>query len=842
MHHLNLKDIEKQLKTSLKNGLGEEEAKKRLSIYGKNIVKGEKRRTLIEIIKDQFKNTILWMLVIAGIISLAIGEELEGIAIFFAVFLSVGFGSYLEYKADESLEKLKKLTEKKALVVRDGKIKIIEAENLVVGDVIIIQPGAYIGADAIIIEGNNLRVDESHLTGESIAVAKRKGITDKDSPLAERFNVVFAGSYAISGEGKAVVIATGKDTELGKIAKGLSEIEEEKTPLMKNLDDLGKKISAVSLVLVLIVFLIGYFEGRGFYEMFIYGITLAVAAVPEGLTAVLTIMLTLSVIYMARNNALVKKITSVEAIGNIDILAVDKTGTLTEGKLALSIVYENNKVYSIGEYKIGKTIEYSAIANLAKKEKKGFVGDDIDVAIMRAYQELGGKNIKENYEVKKVYPFDSEKKYMRAVIVEKGGEKEIMKGAYEIIASMCNYYFYNGKEVKLSKEEKEKLLKEGDKLAMRGFRVIAVSYKKGKKIVFVGFLGFIDKEKPKVKETIEELKKGGIKTIMLTGDNIKTAKAIAERVGIEGKAVEWKELEKLDDKKLYSKLKSIGVIARSTPESKLRIVEVMAKRKHIIAVTGDGINDALALKKAHVGVVMGKRGTEVSKEVADLILLDDNFYTLVKAIKHGRNLIKNILSFIKFQFTANASALIITLSSLITNISFPLTPLQLLWINIIMDGPPALSLGFEKPHKKIMEEKPRKGKTLIGKRMALNILSSAIYISVLVLYVFITNLGNVEKALAMSFNLFVFFQLFNTFNSRSFREPFYRDLGKNRVLLGVVFIMAVLQIAINYLPITRDILNGYSLSLKEWSEIIILSLTILLFEEAKKKTGLFNKP
>ncbi len=832
MYYLDLNTALKELKVDPKKGLSEDEVRKRREEYGLNILKTQKKRTLLHIILEQFENTILWLLLLASLISFLLGEELEAIAIFIAVAISIGFSTFLEVKADSSLEKLKEMTRKKVLVLRGGKIKEVFVEELVPGDVLILQSGGFVGGDAIVIESHNLHSDESHLTGESYPVGKRPGRVKRNTPLAERFNVVFAGSYIVKGEGKAVVFAIGENTELGKIAKGLEEIKEEKTPLMKNLNKIGEGISILSLLLVLTVFIIGYFQKREIYEIFLYSITLAVAAVPEGLAAVLTIMLTLSVIYMAKNNALVKKVSSVETIGNIDLLGVDKTGTITEGKLGLIFIFSKGKLFSIGDYKLDETLEYAVLSSSAKKEGENIIGDDIDVAIVRAFEELGGKKKRKKG---KLIPFDPSKKY--SLFLDEEGVV-FKKGAYEIIWESSTHVM-EGKEVK-----KEKALKDwkgvADSLASRGYRVIAVSKKRGKKETLIGFLAFSDKEKENVEEAIKQLKRAGIKVIMLTGDNKKTAKAVATRVGIEGKVYEWKELENLGEEELYEKIKDAGVIARSTPESKLKIVEVAIAKGHIISVTGDGVNDALALKKAHVGVVMGG-GSDVSKEVGDLILLDNNFYTLVKAIKYGRNLINNIINFIRFQFTANLSAIILTLLALIAKAPFPLTPLQLLWINIIMDGPPGLSLGFEKPKREVMESPPRKGKHLLTKPIILNIVASSLYIANLVFYVFMIYNYDLEKAVALSFNTFVFFQLFNALNSRSLKSPFYEGLTKNKWLIITIIVMALIQISINYLPITQEILNTKPLSPNEWIEVFLLSSSILIFEEAKKKISYLTK-
>ena len=815
-------------------GLSSEEAERRLKKYGKNILVEEKEKSVWDIIEDQFRNAILWLLLLAAVISMSIGEYLEAIGIFVAIVISVGFGAYLEYKADRSMRKLKKLLGKKVLVIRDGKPKLIPAEEVVVGDLVVLESGAFIPADGEVIEAKNFYVDESTLTGESLPTKKMPGKV-KAKALAERFNYLFAGTYVVRGEGKMIVKATGKETVFGKLSRKLEELEETKTPLMKNLDEIAKGISFISLSLIVVLFVIGYLQGRKLIDLFIYSVTLAVAAVPEGLAAVITILLTLSIMEMVKKHALVKKLSSVEALGNMDVIALDKTGTITEGRLKLAFVYVYNKIDRLSDCKCRKLLETAALATSVRKAKGGYVGDDIDVAIAEALSYIGKEIEKVKKNIVKFEPFTPERKYAKAIL--RG--REIIKGAPEILLAKATHV-EGERLIPINKAEKE-VKKAMNYLTGKGYRVIAVLEKRGKKIIFRGFLAFSDVEKREARHVIERLKEAGIKPIMLTGDNLKTAISIAKRVGIasrDGEGIEWYKIEDIGREELYALLRVKSVIARSTPESKLRVVEVLIDHNHIVGVTGDGINDALALKKAHVGIVMGKKGSDVSKEVADLILLDDNISTILKAIAQGRTVIRNIINFIKFQFTANASALLLSVYAFVANLRLPLSPLQLLWINLVMDGPPALSLGFEPPSKEVLSEKPRRGKPLLSMPLIGSITISALYISIMVFLLFLRE-PTYEKALAVSFNAFVFFQLFNTLNCRSHKQPFYKGLSKNPLMIITLITMAVIQISINYIPPLAELFNTQPLSSEDWATVFILSSTILLVEEIKKSMKAF---
>ncbi len=678
-------------------GLSSAEAEERLKKYGLNEFSKHEKRSFYTIVLGQLKNPLLVLLLLAAGVSFLIGQELESYAIVIAVFLSIAFGSYLEFKADKSLEELRKYSQIKSIVIRDGKNQLIDARFIVPGDIVIVEAGSIIPSDGIIIESNEFSVDESVLTGESKAVHKKDG--DK----------VFAGTVVLSGYAKFKTMNTGFNTEFGKIAKSLSTIQEGESELKKKVAELSRKVSLISITVIVVLLAVGILRGLGIVELFVFSVTLAVAAVPEGLLTVLTIILALGVKEMAKHNALVRKLSAIDGLGMIDVIATDKTGTITQGKLKLV------------EYSSKKVLELASYCTLTKKTEEGWVGDEVDVAIMEEAEKYG---IKRCVKIKKVIPFHPERKFM-SVICEKG---EITKGAPEVVLKKIK--FYKGKRI--TSYLKRKINEELENLTSKGLRVLALALNNS----FEGFLGFEDPLKEGVKETVEKAYKSGIDIYMITGDNIKTALAIAKKAGIKGDGEVWKNLEKLSDVELFERLKSVKIIGRAPPLSKLRIVEVLQNHGKKVAVTGDGVNDAPALKKATVGIAMGKKGTEVSKQVADVVLLDDNFYTMVKAIRYGRNLIKNIINFIRFQFTANVSALILTISSLIAGISFPLTPLQLLWINIIMDGPPALSLGFEKPNKEIMEEKPRKGKGLFSKPLIMNITINSFYIGIIVFSLF----------------------------------------------------------------------------------------------------------
>jgi Ca2+-transporting ATPase len=828
------KELENALNTNIKRGLTEQEAKKRLEVHGKNIIEEGRKRTIIDILVAQFRNFILWLLIIAVLISLYINKYEEAIAISVAIILSVIFGAYLEYKADKSIEELSKFLEEKTLVLRDGEIKLVESSMIVPGDIIFLSAGQKVPADCYIVEANDLEVNEATLTGESTSVKKKPGKMKKPAPIYELKNILFANSHIIKGNAKAIVVETGKKTEIGKIAEKLKIIKSEEIGLYKDLEELSKNLSLQGFLIIIIILLIGLYRGIDFPLLLVFALTLAVAVVPEGLTTILTIILGINVKRMAENNALVRRLVSIENLGRIEVVAVDKTGTLTKGQMSLVSIYYNGRFYDVLNKEdindIKEVVKKAYDATDVKITKNEIIGDEIDKAIAELAISL---NIKKDKAID-IEPFSSEKKYMSVTLKNK---EKIIKGAVEVVMKKSDYIFIDNQVKVLDEKIKEKVIETVHEVEKKGRKSIALAIRKDKKTILYSILFFIDPPKEGAKETVKWLKENGIKVIMLTGDNVKTAEAIANEIGIEGKAILWSDIEDLDDEELAEILERYNIIARSLPIAKLRIVEVLSK-KYKICTIGDGVNDALALKKSHVSVVMGKNGATVSKEIADIVLVDDNIFTLTKAINFGKNTIENINNFLRFQLTANNAAIYLILLNFIFGMSnlLILLPLHVLWINLIIDGPPALAQGFE------LKEIKRKNIKILDNNTKAVISLDALFIAIVCFFVFIFTYNNYgyEKALTYVFTLFVFFQCFNALNARSLSEPFYANIYRNKYLLAAIIVAFLLQIMIINNATARQIFSINYISFEELIFLLLLSFSVIIFEELRKMTKIFT--
>lgn len=844
-HSKSTEETMSELKSGV-DGLDEVEATRRLKEYGYNEFGKGKKRTLVGLFISQFNNHLLILLIIAAVVAYLVGHKADALAIGIVVVLNVIFGVALEYGADRSMEELKKLTETKALVIRGGKKDLIDSRLLVPGDVIFLEEGMKVPADARLLEEHGLEVNEAPLTGESMPVKKNVGKVVLETPLAERSSMLFSGTFIVSGTAIAIVVATGTKTEMGSIERSLAEVSEEKTTLEKSLEKLGKIITIAAFVIVGLLFALGVWFGKyGMEDLFIYSVSVVVAAVPEGMLTILTLILAIGVKNMAKERAIVRKIQAVETLGNITFIATDKTGTITEGKMALVKVYDG-KMKDFAELSgTEKILSYSYLCNSAHLTEEGVVGNETDRAFLIAgiAKGVNVRHFKQITKEIKFNPFDYVKKGMSG-IYEIGKEKVvIVKGAPESVLDMCSQFEGRGKlDVKTKKEVLENL----HALAREGMRVIGMAYGKpdrkgnvpNKGLTFLGLLALHDPIRREAKQTIEICKKAGIRVIMITGDNLATAQKIGHEIGLgEGKQVAlWSELEKMDDSELDKALKNISVVARATPAAKLRIVERLVKQNEIVAMTGDGINDAPALKKAHVGVVLGRTGTAVSKEVADVVLTDDNFATLEKAVEYGRGIKDNIIKFLKFQITTN-TALVFLSISYVFGIKL-LEPIHILWINLIIDGPPALTLGIEKPRPEIMMEKPKKGTALIGPGFIMDVINMAAYMAVIsmLLYAYY-NATEPEKAITVVFTALVFMQLANVFNSRSYTEHFYTGIMENKWM-----VLALLATSLVQLLIVTDIgfegiktmFKTVTLSAPDFIIILVVFISVLVVGEAKK--------
>ncbi|NPA22207.1 MAG: cation-transporting P-type ATPase, partial [Candidatus Micrarchaeota archaeon] len=700
MYWKSLEEVLKELGSSLE-GLDEEEAKRRLQQYGPNEIESKKSPSFWDAVISQFENFVLWLLVLAAGLSFYLGKMAEGFVITLAVMLSVLFGAYLEYKADKALEAISQMVKEKTLVIRKGKRYTVDSRELVPGDIVELFPGQKVPADIYLIEANNLQVDESVLTGESIPIDKKPGPVPLDTPLYERKNMLYAGTFVVNGWGKGVVVATGKQTEMGKIAQKLELIEREQSQLKKDLEEFGKLLSAIVLVLAFFLFLIGYTQGYAWDDLILTTLTLIVAGVPEGFLTIFVLIFAFAVMELAKKAVLVRKMASLEGLASMDTLVTDKTGTITEGKLHLEHILGDRD----------KVLEKALLASNVQPTQEGYEGDDLEVAIAKKAEELWGRErvVKILKRKRKVIPFSPEKKYAEARI----GKKIIRKGAPDYLLEDDSFL---------------------DKWYQQGYRIIVV-VENGK---YIGALLFRDPPKKDVKEAIRELYSLNIDIFLLTGDNKKTAKAIAEEVGIKGKAEDFAKATTPD----------VRIFARATPMDKYSLVTRLKQEGRIVGTIGDGVNDALALKNSHVAITMGKRGAELTKQIADVVIMNDKFSCLVEAIEKGRNTIEKLSKFVKFQISTNISLLLHSFMAFLLQIPH-FTPIQILFVNILMDGPPGLALAFEKD-----ERIKRQRYSFFDKRDLSLTLATAISMSGITLY-----LSSISPSLA--FNTFVMMQISN---------------------------------------------------------------------------------
>ncbi len=852
-----IEEVFKELKTS-EAGLSEEEAKKRLKQYGPNeIAKGE-AISKFRIFTRQFKSAVIVILVVAALISALLSRFIDASIIVAILVLNAVFGFAQEYKAEKTIAALRKLAAPKAVVIRDGKKKIIPASEIVPGDIIVLEAGNYVPADARIIECFSLKLDESLLTGESTAVEKSVEKLNKELPISEQKNMIFASTTCIYGKGKAVVVATGMNTEVGKIAKFVKEEKETKTPLVKKVDELGRFLAVGVVIIAAIIFLIGYLMSKELIDTFLVAISLAVAAIPEGLPAVLTITLALGVQIMAKKNALVRKLPAVETLGSTDVIAADKTGTMTKNEMTVKQIFANNKIFDVtgeGYETTGKFLVnnkpakieelkplFQIAVNCNDADLVALEGDPTELALLVMAQK-SGMEIKRYPRIHEI-PFSSEQRYMATLHKINNREVYFVKGAPEKILDMCSYINIEGRTRWLSGKEKRKISEIASSMASRALRVLAFAYSKSPKLenlVFVGLVGMIDPPRPEVKDAIKLCKQAGIRVIMLTGDHKETAKAIAKQLNITGKLITGEKLEDLSKKEFEKLVEEINIYARITPEQKLKIVNALKSKGHIVAVTGDGVNDAPALKKADIGVAVGS-GTDVAKEASDMILEDNNFATIVQAVKQGRRIFENIKKFVGYLFSCNLGEVLTIFIATLLGAPLILLPVQILWINLITDGLPALALGLEPTAADVMSKKPRSKKEPILKKQGIySAILSAILMAAGTLFVYGVYAAkfSVPYGRTVGFLTLIFFQLFNALNYKSEKSLFKIKITDNKVLLYTVILSFFLQILIVYL--VGFYFHVVKIRFIDWIVCFAVASTIMILFEAKKNLSKIKK-
>lgn len=857
-----LNELEKEYGSNMQCGLTNDQVMKNREQFGKNLLEEKKKTPMIVKFFLEFKDPLILILIAAAIISVIVDphEWIESVIIMVVVLINAILGLYQENKAEKSLEALKKMSSSSCKVIRNSAIQTIATEELVVGDIILVEAGDSIPADARIIECSNLKVEEAALTGESISVDKNSDyIEAEDISLGDKKNCLFSSTYVTNGKAKAIVTNVGMSTEIGKIASMLSEQKDELTPLQHKLNKVGNVIGVMALSICIIVFILEMitlsWDWSNFSEAFITAVALAVAAIPEGLATVVTIVLSIGVTKMSKRNAIVKKLPAVETLGSCNVICSDKTGTLTQNKMTVTKLYINEiKDLTSLTKEEKQMITYFAICcDAAIEEKNGKfirIGDPTELALLDINM-VHGEDLK-NFNRLLDLPFDSDRKLMTTVIKVKDKFVAITKGAPDKVISLTIN----------NQQEKDNALKANTQMANNALRVLALATKTFDKMPvaedlefdmnFVGLVGMIDPARPEVKDAIQIATKAGIKTVMITGDHIVTASAIAKELGIlkEGdKAITSQELDLLSDEYLAEHIQEFSVFARVAPKDKVRIVEAWQKQDAICAMTGDGVNDAPALKKAEIGCAMGITGTDVSKEAADMILTDDNFSTIVSAVKQGRGIYDNIRKCVKYLLSSNIGEVItIFIASLltafgVTNLGTPLLAMHLLWINLITDSLPAFGIGMEEPEDNIMDGKPRsKNEGFFANGYAWKICVEGLIIGALTLLSYIIGrqtshaLGQTMAFLTLSST-----QLFHAYNVKSHHSVFNPKSYKNKFMNFAFILGFTLQIFVIYCPGIKDLFEFAPLPFSHFAICIGLSLVIVLVMEISKLMNRIKK-
>jgi len=854
------------LKVDPKMGLSEEEVITRREKYGSNELEGKKSITLFQRFINQFKNFMVIILLVAAIVSGALGEYKDTIIIAAIVLLNAILGLVQENKAEESLKALKDMSKPTAKILRNGNILEINSGEIVPGDILILEAGDYIAADGILIESASLKVEESALTGESVPVDKDLEIPQgKDIPIGDRKNMVYSTSLVTNGRGKVIVTETGMDTEIGKIAKMIESQEDLETPLQKKLDQLGKYLGIIALAVCGVIFLVGYFQGRGVFEMFMLAVSLAVAAIPEGLPAIVTIVLSLGVQRMIKKNAIIRKLPAVETLGTASVICSDKTGTLTQNKMTVTKVYTYNKLIDSKDVNIeDKDEELAVMTGLMCNDssieeddgEKKAIGDPTEIALIVLGRDKGlyRKKLEEKMPRVEEVPFDSDRKMMSTIHKTGNNYRVFTKGAIDIILDRCKGILIDGEVKDITEEHKHKIIEENENMASNALRVLGLAYKDIEKIpdrinsesvendlVFVGMSGMIDPPREEVKVSVEQCRRAGIKPVMITGDYKITAIAIAKELGIleeDSEAIEGKEIEKLSDSELAANVDKYSVYARVSPEHKVKIVKAWQSHKKVVAMTGDGVNDAPALKRANIGCAMGITGTDVSKEAADMVLTDDNFSTIVSAVEEGRSIFDNIKKSIHYLLSCNVGEIIALFVALVIGMPTPLLPIHILWVNLITDSFPALALGVDPPEPGIMDRKPRASdESIFAGGLGVSIFVKGFVIgAVTIIAFYLGKEVNIETGRTMALVTLAVSQFANSLTIRSMDKSMFKvGVFSNKYLIGAIALSATLLLSVVFIPPLRDIFELSSLDGVHWIYVGVLSLLPMTISEIFKK-------
>jgi Ca2+-transporting ATPase len=870
-------------------GLPWEEAWKRQGEAGRNELTEGHRVSPITLLLNQFKDFMVLVLLGATLISGLLGEYLDAITIVVIIVMNGILGFTQEFRAERSLRALKELSAPNANVWREGAVHQIPARDLVPGDIILLESGDRIPADVRFLETNGVYIEESALTGESVAVSKQTGAIAQDEvPLGDQRNLGFMGTMVSRGTAKAIVVRIGMNTEMGKIADLIQNTESMETPLQHRLEQLGKILIIVAIALTVLVVVAGIMHGQQPYAMFLAGVSLAVAAIPEGLPAIVTIALALGVQRMIKRKAIVRKLPSVETLGCASVICSDKTGTLTQNKMTVTHLWVGGDVLEVtgdgytpvGDIQIGgqsadllknpslsRLLHVSVLCNNATlyeekqelKRKKGkdakenvvsvwnIKGDPTEGAlvVLSAKSGITQESLSDKYKRIAEFPFDSERKRMSVLVTSENGRMACTKGAPDVLLQHCSYILWDGKVIPFTSTLKQKVMAANEGMARSALRVLGIAYKELKStdryddyetvetgLIFIGLTGMIDPPRKEVREAISKCRKAGIKTVMITGDHQTTAEAIAKQLGMiqgSGVSLSGQQLASMSDEDLEAKVNDTYVYARVSPEHKLRIVKALQRKGHVVAMTGDGVNDAPAIKAADIGIAMGITGTDVSKEASSLILSDDNFSTIVAAIEEGRGIYENIRKFIRYLLASNVGEIMTMFIAMMAGLPLPLVPIQILWVNLVTDGLPAMALGVDQAEKDLMQHKPRSAKeNIFARRLGWKIISRGILIGICTLAAFWlvlradpSDAATLLKAQSVAFATLVMAQLIHVFDCRSSRSIFHRNPLQNRYLVLAVLSSLILMLAVMYVDTLQPIFKTVPLGWKDWILVLI---------------------
>lgn len=879
-----LNEIIKKHETDAKRGLSSSEAAARLEKYGPNAIESSNKKSLAKKIIEQIVDPMVILLIIAAIVSAFTGDVVECVIIIAIVVINAIMSIIQEGKAEDSVAALQKMSSPEATVVRDGQRGHVKAEELVPGDVVVLETGDIIPADMRLIESSNLKIDESSLTGESVAVEKDANFTtSEDVGIGDRENYVHSSSIVTYGHGIGLVATTGEDTEIGKIAKSLDQVEEKETPLQKQLKKLSKVLALLVIIVCIAVFGLGYLRGGDdLLETFMVAVSLAVAAIPEGLTAVVTIVLSIGMNRMAERKAIVKNLLSVETLGSTTVICSDKTGTLTQNEMTITKVFTNDEEYEVegsgykpegdirnankevieddGQIKLLMTI--ASLCNDANLTREGeeykITGDPTEGAMLTFSEKwnINQENLNEKHPRIEEIPFDSTRKMMTTFHEMDGKYYAFTKGAPDVIMSNSSQILENGEMVDFDQTKRKIYSDKNNDLASQALRVMAYAFRPldtldqdltteniEKDMIFVGLTGMIDPPRPEAKAAVAECHASGIDVIMITGDYFETALAIAKELGIASsrdQAMQGSELNDKTDEEIREIVKTKRIFARVSPENKVQLVKALEANDNVVAMTGDGVNDAPAIKNADIGVSMGITGTDVAKDASDMILVDDNFATIVNAVEEGRVIFSNIKKFVSFLLSCNIAEVLIVFLSILMGLPSPLTPIQLLWLNLVTDAFPALALGVEPAEPGLMEEPPRDPReSIISGDVRTNLISQSIFITIAVLAAYIIGLkwifpDSIEGAHTMVFATLITSELLRAFSVRSTKYTL-KELGltSNPHLIKAVILSFGLLLVVMYVPFLRELFEIVAFTW-EWLPVLALALIPLVFGEVAK--------